>query len=241
VSQLPYLRQDGAGTITAISNGTTARFFDPVGGSYQPRFFLPEQLSANGGAAEFVLKDATGQQLQFHDFTVSPTGKRGQLKGFTDPKGNVFTVTSYTSDGKVAELQRSATEGGTTSTESFLYTYLTSGPNSGKLSNVTLRRQTNGGPWSVVRQVDSTYYELMQSFGNVGDLKLAVVKDSSGATLETFYYRYYLSGQPNGYQGGLKYVFGPQSYARLAAAVADPFNAADAVVDDYADLYLEYG
>src|SRR6266567_2476808 len=73
-----------------------------------------------------------------------------------------------------------------------------------------------------------SYYDGVAANGNLGDLKTAVVKDASGNALDTKYYRYYTAGQANGYPGGLKYVFGADSYARLAAAFADPTSATDA-------------
>src|SRR5262249_20373303 len=60
-----------------------------------------------------------------------------------------------------------------------------------------------------------------QSFGNAGDLMKVVVRDAAGTALDTKYYRYYTAGQSGGYQHGLRYEFGPQSYARLAAAFSD--------------------
>src|SRR5262249_14597452 len=47
-------------------------------------------------------------------------------------------------------------------------------------------------------------------------------------------------GAASGYAHGLKYAFGPEAYALLAANVADPFTASDSTVAPYADLYAEY-
>ncbi len=241
VCELPYLGQDSAGTVEVLTNGTTARFFDQSGGNYTARFFFKEQLTYNAGTGEFTLTDTAGNKLLFHDFDINlPVDQRGKFKSFTDPKGNVLSVISRNAEGKPTEVQRTSTIGGTTTTESFVYAYLTSGNNAGRVSNATLRRQINAGAWTTVRQVDYTYYDLGQSFGNLGDLKTAVIKDAAGAVLDTTYHRYYTSGDPNGYQGGLKYVFNPQSYSRLKAAFADPFTATDAQAAPYADLYLQY-
>jgi hypothetical protein len=67
-----------------------------------------------------------------------------------------------------------------------------------------------------------------------------VVKDAADAVLETSYYRYYVAGESDGYEGGLKFVFRPQAYARLAANVANPETATDAQVAPYAAHYFEY-
>src|SRR5262249_8513375 len=90
-------------------------------------------------------------------------------------------------------------------------------------------------------QVDYEYYDGIQPYGNSGDLKRATIKEGSGAVLDTKYYRYYTSPESGiGYAGGLKYVFGPQSYARLVAAVGVPTSATDNEVKAYADDYFQY-
>jgi hypothetical protein len=157
-----------------------------------------------------------------------------------DPAGNTISVTSWTTDGKPAEVQRSTTVNGTTTTESYLFTYISSGGNAGLLQNETLRRQVNGGSWTTVRQAVYTYYNGTESYGNLGDLKLAQVEDASGNVLDTKYYRYYTSGQANGYTHGLRYLLNADAYARAAAALGDPTTATDSQLAPYADLYLEY-
>src|SRR5207302_2769586 len=37
-----------------------------------------------------------------------------------------------------------------------------------------------------------------------------------------------------------KFMFSPQSYARLVAAVSNPFTATDSAVSPYADTYYQY-
>src|SRR6266545_2016528 len=117
---------------------------------------------------------------------------------------------------------------------------VSSGVNTGLLSNVTLRRKVNSGSWATVRQVDYAYYGTAESHGNPGDLKTAIVKDASGNALDTSYYRYYQAGDANGYAGGLKYVFSPDSYARLAADFSSPQTATDTDVAPYADQSFQY-
>src|SRR5437588_362459 len=77
-----------------------------------------------------------------------------------------------------------------TITESYLYTYASSGPNAGLLESVTLRRQTNAGPWSTVRSIDYAYYDGVEANGNRGDLKTAILRDSAGGVIDTSYFRY---------------------------------------------------
>ena len=243
-TQTPRLLQTGA-TIAAVSNGTTARYFDLVNGVYQPRFYDQSKLVDNTAAQEFVLTDTNGDQLHFADFNAAlPAAQQGALKSFVDPYGNVTSVTSWTASGRPAEVLRNTVSGGNTITESYLYAYLPPGTNGGLLQGVTLRRQVNGGAWSTVRQVQYTYYDGTQSYGNAGDLQLAQALDGAGDVLDTYYYRYYTSADAGsiGYVGGLKYVFGPRSYARLVTALGStaPTSAADSQVSPYADEYFEY-
>src|SRR5690606_391468 len=51
---------------------------------------------------------------------------------------------------------------------------------------------------------------------------------------------YYTETGSGGHEGGLKYVFGPEAFERLAEAYMDPFTATDAQVDDYAEHFFEY-
>ncbi len=238
VSELPYLMQD-ATHVVAISDGTTARYFDKVGSVYNPRFYLQEQLTYNATPGEFVLTDTTGNSVTFLDFGAGrPANARGQFQSLKDPAGNVITVTSRTSDGKPAEVQRSTTVGGVTTIESLQYVYLTTGPNTGLLDKVTLRRKVGSGNFVDVRKEVFTYY-AGEAYGNTGNLKLAVLQDGAGNVLDTQYFRWY-TGEAGGYVGGLKYHFGHESYGRLLAAVPNPAGATDDLVAPFADHYFEY-
>jgi RHS repeat-associated protein len=245
---LPYMtgHHGGGGTIYVITSATNAYIFNQVGDGYVPAFFFKDQLiHAN---REYIFTDTAGDQFHFYDFSYAPSDPRwGKFKSMTDPYGNVTAVTSWTADGQPAEVQRRTPLGQTrTLVESYLYTYVASGPNVGLISQVTQRRQVDGGDWSVVRQVVYKYYNGTEPFGNATDLKTATIEDTAGNALDTTYYRYYTpgdihDGQGNtiGYVHGLKYVFDPQSFARLAA-VGDPFGATDAEVAPYADNSFEY-
>jgi RHS repeat-associated protein len=245
VSQMPSLVQvSGDATVALVTNGTTARYFDVNGNAYVPRFFVQDQLGHNAAAHEFTLTDTTGSRITLNDFdaVVLPQA-RGQLKSFADRDGNLTRVVSRTSDGKIQEVQRTDPASGVT--ESYLYAYLPGGdPNAGLLSSVILRREPAGGSFGTVRQVDYAYYTGSEppglDHGNQGDLKTATIRDGAGAALDVKYYRYYKPGDADGYAHGLKYAFEPASFARLAAAFADPFSATDAQVQAYADTYFRF-
>ena len=242
---LPFLVDvyGNGSSIAVITSGSDGRYFDLNGSTYVEREFMQDTLVHNTSTNEFVLTDSAGNQTRFSDFSTSlPTGQRGQFDSLTDPYGTVTSVTSRNSTGLPTEVQRSLTSGSTTYTESYLYGYVASGVNAGLLQSVTLRRQVNSGSWTTVRQVQYTYYDGTESYGNTGDLMTAVVEDASGNALDTSYYRYYTSSDAGsvGYVHGLKYAFGPDAYARLVAAVGTPTTATDSQVAPYADEAYQY-
>jgi RHS repeat-associated protein len=232
--------------IVLIQGGDQSTWFSNVSGNYVSQYFTTDQLSYDSSAGEFDLTDGSGNRWTFFDpgNTALPALQRGQFKTFTDPYGNVTHVVGWRTDGKPTEVQRSVTVGGTTTTESFLYTYMPGGTNDGLLASVTLRRQVGAGSWTAVRKVDYTYYDGTTSNGNAGDLEYATVKDGGGTALTTEYYRYWTTTGTGGYVHGLKYAFRPDSYARLAAwAAANSTTvpaATDSQVAPFADHYFEY-
>jgi RHS repeat-associated protein len=237
LDNLPHLRRDNSNqTYLVISNGYNARPFDVLGSNFTDRYFLQDSFVYNSANHEYVLTDTMGDQVRFNDYTVTPTAEEGTFKSFTDPYGNVVSVVSYTS-GLPGEVQRSSTVGSTTITESYLYSYNASN----LMTSAVLRRQINGGAWSTVRQTAYTYYASGANYGNVGDLEFAQIEDPSGNVLDTTYYRYGTSNTSTTYTHGLKYVFGPQAYARLTAANGTSVDSlTDTQVSPYADKYFEY-
>ena len=93
-----------------------------------------------------------------------------------------------------------------------------------------------------------TYYQSGDADGNAGDLQTISVQVFDGlnwATISTEMFRFYTanpsggSSNPPGYAYGLKFVVGPEAYARIAA-VADPLTAPDDLVAQFADVYYQY-
>jgi RHS repeat-associated protein len=234
---------NGTQTLAVEIGGTDALYFDYNGTNYVERFGGNDQLTYNPGTLEYTLDDTMGDQIVFWGFDASlPVGQRGSFQSLTDPGGNVTQVTSRTTTGQIADTQRSASSGGNTTTESFQYSYFSSGVNAGLVQNITLERQINGGPIDVVRQAVLTYYDGTEPYGNVGDLEFVTVEDGSSNMLGTYYYRYYTPADAGsvGYVGGLKYYFSEQSYARLTAAVGNATSASGSQVAPYADNYFQY-
>ncbi len=241
-TQQPFLILEPEGTtIAVVLDGLNAEYFDYSGGAWAQRFFGQDKLTYNAGSAEYVLTDTLGNVSRFHDFSSGiATAQRGGLKSYTDTAGNAVSVT-YTS-GVATEVTRVGTSGGSTVTESLLYTYLTSPDvNAGLVATVTLRRKIGAGSYSTVRSVAYTYYNGVESYGNLGDLKLATVRDAAGNAIETTYYRYYTAGEANGYLHGLKYLVGGAAYDRMTTALGTTLSSiTNSQVASYADLYLEY-
>ncbi len=240
-SSQPYLSKNPrTGSIGVVDNGDQALFFDLVSGNYVPESFTTDQLTYDSSASEFVLTRMDGNTYRFWDFSSSlPTIQQGQMKEAIDPYGTTTQVTTWTTAGAPGEIQRSATVGGSTLTESYLYSYISGGANDGLLSNITLRRKVGSGSWSTVREVEYTYYDGIEAHGNARDLKTAVTVDASSNVLNTEYYRYY-TGEAGGFTGGLKYAFRGDSYALLAAAYSTPSSATDAQVAPFADHFFQY-
>jgi hypothetical protein len=229
-------------TVEVATAGGEARFFDLVSGNYVERFFLHDLLQLDTVNRVYVFTDEAGNQFRFDDFEAAtwPARRQGQISSLTDPYGNVTQVTAWTADGKVAEVQRTGTSGGSTVTESYLYGYFSGGATPGFLQSVTLRRQTNGGAWSTVRQATYSYYDGVLPHGNWGDLQKAVLSDGAGNVLDTQYYRYWVAGVAGGVDL-LKYRFSAASYGRLVTAVGgNPIGASDAQVAPYADNYFNW-
>jgi hypothetical protein len=247
-TQTPQLLQaDGStnNTLIVINNGTSADYFDLVDGAYQPRFDDPSQLTYNSSTDTYTLLDSEGDQITFTGFSSSRLpAQQGEFASYTDANGETMAVTSYTSDGHIAEMQRSTVSGSDTITESYQYSYLSSSdPNAGLLDNVTLRRQIDGGAWTTVEQAQYTYYDGTQTYGgSLGELMTATTLDGGDNVLSASYYRYYTSADDStGYNGGLEYVFNGASYARLMGALGtDVSDLTDAQVAPYADNYFQY-
>jgi hypothetical protein len=185
-----------------------------------------------------VLTDSSGDQLHFYDFSGSwPANQRGQLKSFVDPYGitNTTSVRYDATSGKVTTIQQSFQS----VIQTYTFTYVSSGTNAGLLQNVSV----DHGSDPAFRQVVYTYYDGTTSGGNAGDLRTAQIqqiKDGVTTTVDTYYYRYYVSGDPNGFAHALKYGFGPDSYARLTNLYPDLTTASDDQASVFADVYFRF-
>ena len=134
-SQMPHLvEENGTSTLAVVADAQTVYFFGQTGSSYQEQFGETEQLTYNSSSDTYTFIDGSGiNSLRRVYFRWSPA-RQGQFASMTMPGGTDVAVTSWTSSGNIAEVQ--ATANGIT--DSYLYSYLTSGVNTGLLSTVTL-------------------------------------------------------------------------------------------------------
>jgi hypothetical protein len=222
----------------AISPRETYNFV-LTSGVYVARHGALQTLTQDMTNNLFYFTDTDGRQWTFYNFSHW-SGLYGNLSKFTSPGSETITLT-YNSSYSLTNARR--TYSGIT--ESFDYVFTdTSGE---QLQSVTLRRQASGSTtWTDVRRVRYEYYAANDSHGSDDDLKLAAIQipDGSGGWTDdrVHYYRYWNTAHSStnpGFIHGLKYVFGPEAYKRLAAAITDPFTATDAQVAAYADYYFE--
>jgi YD repeat-containing protein len=254
VSQQPFLMKHNPNDSTdhylvMVVNGWNYHYFQQVDVSnYYTDFFANEYLIYRPLSHDFLLTDSRGDHMVFYDLANWPSWQQGKLRDYADPAGNHTTFT-YNTAGFLTTETSSITIQNVTTTQQFTFTYYPTGNNANRVASVSLQRQSNGSQMSTIRTVNYVYYNGGttggDAYGLVGDLRSATITDGAQNpnTLDVYYYRYYTTSILPGYGGGLKYVFSPQSYARLkAAGYGGPLttDVPDSVVQGYADLYLEY-
>lgn len=234
---MPSLAQaDGNDAIVAIDTGTSRRSYAINAGSYVAEKYVLDGLVHSG--SYFVSTDTMGNQTFYHDWTVSPAGKRGQFDHYVDAAGNVTYVVSYNAAGNPQEVRLKDSAG--VDRQSWVYTYISNGTNAGLVSNINYRVSDGAGGWTNARQVDYAYYDGTGSYGLAGDLKTAQIKDPSGNVIETKYYRWYTTSSSVGYAHGLQMIFEGAAYNRLNTATGNALTASESTAKQYADNYFEY-
>jgi hypothetical protein len=238
MSQTPTLLQAGA-SLQVLQSGSKSAWFDSNGsGGYTGDFGATDTIAAVG-TTQFNWTDPSGNVTEFYSFDSSiPTALQGKFKEYIGAGGQTVQPT-YNGSNQLVQL--ALTSPITSDSETFTYSYISTGVNAGKISSIAQQRNIDSGP---VRTVTYTYYDGTTSNGNAGDLETAVVTDGSSNVLSTNYYRYYTPTTPSaagtGYTGGLQYYFDDADYRRLAAAVGTPLTATDADVASYASNFYQY-
>lgn len=204
--------------------------------TYASQFRGFEVMRHDSVKHQFVLTTRTGVQMIFHDnTTATPAQMTGRLKSIIEKSGRTITLSYNTTTGSITSLEQ--TESGQTS--GYYYTYITAVTNQGRLASVTLRVNDED-----VRRARYTYYSSGTS-GSMGDLRSASVDQydkgrSDWKTVTNKHYRYYVSGEANGFKFGLKYVIQGLAYQRMVASGLNPLTATNAEIANFADYYFQY-
>ena len=243
IRQWGYLIQQPGGTLVVVMGANRQYWFDPDGmGGYTGRDGSKYKLSYIDGPTEklYRLLKPTGERIEFQAFTPSNAQPGRFQRQVTS--GGLKTEATYNSFGQLTQVDR-LNSSGTTAIDSFIYSYVGSGVNTGRLETITWTRSSTN-----LQRVRYTYYDgtTNPSNGSLGDLQTAVVEEYDGSSWQTLhrsYYRYYVSSGSGGFVHGLKYVVGPEAYERMIAHTPtsiDPITATDTELNGFADYRFTY-
>jgi RHS repeat-associated protein len=245
VSTLPYaVRIDGT-TVDIIFNQNKAYTFYQYGSTYTAQYpWLNVSLTEDATTHLFTFTDTSNGRLQVLVLnSLAATTAPGAFVSYTDANGIQTAVTSR-SGTQINEVQRSYVIGGTTTVDSMLYNYNSSGSAVGLLQSVSWRQQVGGGSWTPMRQCVYVYYGSGNGNGSVNDLQSASqqLPDGLGGwkTVAVDYYIYWLSGSSTGFAHALKIHIGPESFRQAFNASVDLSTAPESTLLQYADQYFEY-
>lgn len=205
-------------------------------------------LTFDSSTCEFVLSntcDGSVYRFRNHTGTLKSYIRGRRTVNYPDsPEDESLRMASLlTLDLFTTEITQAFEQDGRTITDVITNKYISTGENTGRLESSTLSRRIN--PSSDLRRIVYTYYGSDDPNGTLGDLRTATVQLLRGTTWfdhETEYFRYYKSGDANGFAHALKFVIKPQSFARLTEDPEgrDPFSADDSTVARFADFFYEY-
>ena len=245
VDQMPYMANDDLGsgpneTTMAINlNMDRPIWFDYSSGSgtFSNRFNGPETLTHSSSTDKFTFKDGAGREFQFFDFSTTwDEKKRGRLYKYFDPDDHEVEPTY---DGSTHQMTQFKFVDGSDNL-SYNYEYYGAGnANEGKLEQVTQKLGSTN-----VQRATYTYYGSSESHGSLGDLKRVHVEMWDGSSWESVgytYYRYYKSGDSNGFAHGIKYIVDQEGYQRLVDNGITPETTDDEpYIAGVAVSYFEY-
>jgi RHS repeat-associated protein len=244
-----------------VSIGSTKSFFYKDGSEYLPYHSDASSLTFDSGNHTYTYGNTTGTSFTYYDDASDIVGLlgfpelaterlRGQLLSMTDAFGNITTYhydinlsNPAASTGLLLSIER--TDGVTT--ESWEYSYLTSGENEGLVSEIIYRidaadvRTLQFDYYT--NTVDTTSFEITAIKGH---LKSVTVRDggSSDEIIDQTFYRYYGHDDADGYLGGLKMLLRTGAIERatnaLSLSFANLIQASDEELADYADLNFKY-
>ncbi|WP_430454574.1 RHS repeat-associated core domain-containing protein [Rhodopirellula europaea] len=256
VEAWPYLLKGPNGAISFVRSTRNALWFDAVesGGetSYDARYGGKATLTHDCDQRRYTLSMPTGEVWFFKDFGDEPCGSSssssggagvqplpGQLLGMVDASGQQTDVVEYSTSGRIQIIERETVVGSETTTTQFEYAFDVSG----LTTSVTYRRQVDSNGWVNVRRVTYEYYDGSTSHGSSGDLMRVNVQEPSGASwvnVKQSYYRYYKTGDPKGFQHGLRYVVEPDGYENMLNESLDPTTVSNLILLQYSKYNFEY-
>ncbi len=250
LTDMPYITWTADQTVVTFSP-QKAYWFTLSGSTYTAQFGASQTLTHDAANHLYKFTDTDGTVYEFDDYSYTDS-QAGQFRKSVAPNGDTTEVTSWTSDGKIAEIQYTL-GGASVPYESHQFTYYgTSDPNAGRLYTVTVQRNSSDPvSWTNVQQVTYTYYDGLSDTanGSLGDLKTAVCQSwepdsSTWVGDDTYYYRYYTEGN---LIHCLKMAFDPQEYQNVenptasgGLGVSDPTVLTDAQLLPYSSEYYEY-
>jgi RHS repeat-associated protein len=251
VSQWPYITPvDEGNSLVIQGDANNPIWFDKSGDKYVC-FCDPNQLlDFDPLTNTWTHRDNFGKTTEFDGVT-------GQFLNQVIPGGNKIQVTALAANGyNIAQVERAATVGSSTTTERQSYAYQTT-TGDALVSQCTLQRKVDSGSFANVSRADYSYFNENADNGLQGDLQTVTTKlweDGDWVVTGTTYYRYWLqlpsesSSSSSSSSGGddapfahlIKFILNPASYARMVADGHDPLTASDSLLSTYADNYFEY-
>jgi YD repeat-containing protein len=239
----------GSGELRSFGKVTASTKYTGASGTYNGQLGADSVVVHNTTPKEMVLRATNGAQVTFYDFDSSHADKFGACKKIVDAAGNTLTATYYTAaeNSNLKDLLKVVTDSGG---HTYTYTYIDS---SGATNNRRIQKvEVADGSTVLGKSDEHVYYDSLQyslfasGSGSNGDLMRFKVTERNSVGLNEDRYtlcRYYTGTWSTNNKGAdhkVRYIVGPQSYAELDAAVADPLLASDNDVAAYADYFFEY-
>jgi RHS repeat-associated protein len=239
MGRLPQIVQIGAGEIWCFGSVTASTKYTGSSGTYNGQMGVDAQIIHDTTAKEMVLRATNGALVYFYDFDSSHGDKFGACKKIVDAAGNTLTATYYTQaeNSNLKDLLKVVTDSGG---HTYTYTYIDS---TGATNNRRIEKVEVADGTTVLERFECLEYYDAQIYSNFatgsgsnGDLmRIRVTKRNSVGLYETGYSQYRYDANHK-----IRYIVRPQSYAELAAAVANPLLASDTQLSEVADYSCTY-
>ncbi len=246
----PSIKKDGANVHIVLSASEVLTFPDAVISEDEFSSTIPGPLGGVGDYWHFdqtnykyILERVDGTKYYFFPFIFgTPANKQGTLDKIVNPAGQtVLEVTARDGSDRISTIETSVVQDGTTIKTRRTLSYLSSGVNSGYVSQIVYEKKVGAGSWTTDRTTTLDYYSGSgDSGGTDNELKLVTTKDSSNNVLTNAYFRYWATGQTNGYNQAVKYVLYGANYDRMVQAGYTPTTATNGQLDSFANHYFEY-